>query len=135
MAARQHVKLSSNVSIPLQGLDLAPFASESACLADGAVYDLYALANHSGSVDSGHYTAHAKVCRADETQPWRLFADDRVEEVCLSPAVSQGLCVCACNCRMALMNSLHLRPVCPLCITSQEHTCMKFHCLQVLVIE
>lgn len=82
MATRQHVKLSANVSIPLQGLDLAPFASESATLeADGAIYDLYALANHSGSADSGHYTAHAKVCAADDSQPWCLFADDRVQEV------------------------------------------------------
>lgn len=96
MAARQHVKLSSNVAIPLQGLDLAPFASESASLEEeGAMYDLYALANHSGSVDSGHYTAHAKVLtqqNTENTQPWYLFADDRVHEVCLSLPVHRCCC-------------------------------------------
>lgn len=81
VAKGQHVKLSSNVAIPLQGLDLAPFASESCCLDLGAKYDLYALANHAGSLDSGHYTAHAKVAGADREQPWCLFADDKVSEV------------------------------------------------------
>ena len=101
MAVRQHVKLSSNVSIPLQGLDLAPFAAESALLEDGgAMYDLYALANHSGSADSGHYTADVKVAGDGDTQPWCLFADDRVQEVLCSTfllvAVARLQRSCAC---------------------------------------
>lgn len=92
VAKGQHVKLSSNVAIPLQGLDLAPFASESCCLDIGAKYDLYALANHTGSLDSGHYTAHAKVAGAEGAQPWCLFADDKVSEVrASSPAVVSRL--------------------------------------------
>lgn len=88
---RTHYKLSSNVSFPLHGLNLAPFstaaaagkaASHSGRGAPG-LYDLYAVSNHTGSLDSGHYTAYVKVADPENEgdQKWLLLADDKVSDV------------------------------------------------------
>lgn len=103
---RTHYKLSSNVSFPLHGLNLAPFstaaplgkaASHSDRSAPG-LYDLYAVSNHTGSLDSGHYTAYAKVAdpESEGDQKWLLLADDKVSDVRLRcPASPWHLCSCA----------------------------------------
>ena len=39
-----------------------------------AVYDLYGVANHSGSTSYGHYTAH---CKHPFTKEWHYFNDQR----------------------------------------------------------
>jgi hypothetical protein len=106
------VKVSSNVAIPLHGLDLSPFASESASLDDdGAMYDLYAVANHSGSVDSGHYTAHAKIQADCGPQSWYLFTDEQVHEVCSSPAVHEySKSAFAQAAARSVSRSLHFQP-------------------------
>uniref|UniRef100_A0A673KMU3 ubiquitinyl hydrolase 1 n=1 Tax=Sinocyclocheilus rhinocerous TaxID=307959 RepID=A0A673KMU3_9TELE len=48
------------VSFPLNGLDLGPFGPVDC---GPVLYDLYAVCNHSGTVNMGHYTA---ACRGEE---------------------------------------------------------------------
>lgn len=47
-----------------------PCASSS----DHAVYNLYAVSNHSGTTMGGHYTAY---CRSPVTGEWHTFNDSR----------------------------------------------------------
>jgi ubiquitin C-terminal hydrolase len=77
-------KLAAPVAFPLEGLDLAPFVSPECPHAPAElVYDLYAVAYHSGSAAGGHYTAAAR--GADGR--WRHFNDGGVREV---PAAEIG---------------------------------------------
>uniref|UniRef100_A0A8C9W4F3 Ubiquitin carboxyl-terminal hydrolase n=1 Tax=Scleropages formosus TaxID=113540 RepID=A0A8C9W4F3_SCLFO len=48
-------KLSTFVNFPMKDLDLREFASENST---NAVYNLYAVSNHSGTTMGGHYTAY-----------------------------------------------------------------------------
>eukprot|EP00892_Ulva_mutabilis_P005248 jgi/Ulvmu1/3095/UM015_0135.1 len=98
---RTHLKLSSNVTFPLTGLNLAPF-STAAPSGKGAaaagrpgkeapgLYDLYAVSNHTGSLDSGHYTAYVKVADPEQEgeQKWLLLADDKVSDAQADSIVS-----------------------------------------------
>ncbi|XP_063061465.1 ubiquitin carboxyl-terminal hydrolase 2a isoform X2 [Engraulis encrasicolus] len=65
-------KLSTFVNFPLKDLDLREFASGS-CV--DAVYNLYAVSNHSGTTMGGHYTAY---CRNPTSGEWYTFNDSRV---------------------------------------------------------
>ncbi|XP_023648434.1 ubiquitin carboxyl-terminal hydrolase 2-like isoform X2 [Paramormyrops kingsleyae] len=65
-------KLSTFVSFPLKELDLREFASENST---NAVYNLYAVSNHSGTTMGGHYTAY---CRNPPSGEWYTFNDSRV---------------------------------------------------------
>uniref|UniRef100_A0A3Q1CY30 Ubiquitin carboxyl-terminal hydrolase n=1 Tax=Amphiprion ocellaris TaxID=80972 RepID=A0A3Q1CY30_AMPOC len=53
--ARRTSKLSTFVNFPMKDLDLREFASENSI---NAVYNLYAVSNHSGTTMGGHYTAY-----------------------------------------------------------------------------
>ncbi|XP_064125015.1 ubiquitin carboxyl-terminal hydrolase 2 isoform X1 [Loxodonta africana] len=65
-------KLTTFVSFPLRDLDLREFASENT---NHAVYNLYAVSNHSGTTMGGHYTAY---CRSPGTGEWHTFNDSSV---------------------------------------------------------
>lgn len=109
-AADRWTKYTSHVNFPLTGLamgalaaprsDVAPDVSTAGAAADAAaedcnlagsalksasaedpVYDLYAVINHFGSRDIGHYTAFCKVQSPDGSQQWLKFDDDKVSEV------------------------------------------------------
>jgi hypothetical protein len=103
--ARSRVKLSANIAFPLQGLNLQPFCSDSSlqnarssapgsssagagvrgvCGGSSTLYDLYAVVNHLGSIDSGHYTAFCRLIGGEGEPVWHHFADDKVSEVWLS---------------------------------------------------
>ncbi|KAG1650457.1 Ubiquitin carboxyl-terminal hydrolase 19 [Nymphon striatum] len=62
------------------GLDVSPFIESS----DGnpAIYDLFAVVNHSGNMIGGHYTSYARCIDLSNTRrnevDWRLFDDNRV---------------------------------------------------------
>jgi ubiquitin carboxyl-terminal hydrolase 4/11/15 len=49
------------VNFPIEGLDIQPHVRMN-CEEEGvsSVYDLYAVVNHYGSLNGGHYTAYAK---------------------------------------------------------------------------
>eukprot|EP00826_Nyctotherus_ovalis_P044479 TRINITY_DN4801_c0_g5_i1.p1 TRINITY_DN4801_c0_g5~~TRINITY_DN4801_c0_g5_i1.p1 ORF type:complete len:567 (-),score=114.62 TRINITY_DN4801_c0_g5_i1:85-1785(-) len=64
-------RLSALVEFPLNGLDLRGFVSQK-----NAVYDLYAVSNHYGSTDFGHYTAFAM-----NKGEWYKFDDSSVYKV------------------------------------------------------
>ncbi|AWO98500.1 putative ubiquitin carboxyl-terminal hydrolase 2-like [Scophthalmus maximus] len=70
--ARRTSKLSTFVNFPMKDLDLREFASEHSI---NAVYNLYAVSNHSGTTMGGHYTAY---CRNPNTGEWHTFNDSRV---------------------------------------------------------
>ncbi|XP_028931511.1 ubiquitin carboxyl-terminal hydrolase 2 isoform X1 [Ornithorhynchus anatinus] len=65
-------KLTTFVNFPLKDLDLREFASESS---NHAIYNLYAVSNHSGTTMGGHYTAY---CRSPVTGEWHTFNDSSV---------------------------------------------------------
>ncbi|XP_057606402.1 ubiquitin carboxyl-terminal hydrolase 2 isoform X4 [Hippopotamus amphibius kiboko] len=65
-------KLTTFVNFPLRDLDLREFASENT---NHAVYNLYAVSNHSGTTTGGHYTAY---CRSPVTGEWHTFNDSSV---------------------------------------------------------
>ncbi|XP_077578343.1 ubiquitin carboxyl-terminal hydrolase 2a isoform X1 [Stigmatopora nigra] len=70
--ARRTSKLSTFVNFPMKDLDLREFASENSI---NAVYNLYAVSNHSGTTMGGHYTAY---CRNPSSGEWYTFNDSRV---------------------------------------------------------
>ncbi|XP_051966111.1 ubiquitin carboxyl-terminal hydrolase 2-like isoform X2 [Xyrauchen texanus] len=63
-------KLSTFVNFPMKDLDLREFASDSS----SAVYNLYAVSNHSGTTMGGHYTAY---CCNPENGEWYTYNDSR----------------------------------------------------------
>ncbi|XP_029428736.1 ubiquitin carboxyl-terminal hydrolase 2 isoform X2 [Rhinatrema bivittatum] len=65
-------KLSTFVNFPLKDLELREFSSDGSA---HAVYNLYAVSNHSGTTMGGHYTAY---CRNSLTGEWHMFNDSRV---------------------------------------------------------
>ncbi|XP_062416968.1 ubiquitin carboxyl-terminal hydrolase 2a isoform X2 [Pungitius pungitius] len=70
--ARRTSKLSTFVNFPMKDLDLREFASQHSI---DAVYNLYAVSNHSGTTMGGHYTAY---CRNPTSGEWNTFNDSRV---------------------------------------------------------
>ncbi|XP_027021145.1 ubiquitin carboxyl-terminal hydrolase 2 isoform X1 [Tachysurus fulvidraco] len=65
-------KLSTFVNFPIKELDLCEFASDNSM---HAVYNLYAVSNHTGTTLGGHYTAY---CRNPSTGEWYSYNDSRV---------------------------------------------------------
>ncbi|KAH0504265.1 Ubiquitin carboxyl-terminal hydrolase 2, partial [Microtus ochrogaster] len=49
-------------------------SAHTALMEDHAVYNLYAVSNHSGTTMGGHYTAY---CRSPGTGEWHTFNDSR----------------------------------------------------------
>ncbi|XP_029431732.1 putative ubiquitin carboxyl-terminal hydrolase 50 isoform X1 [Rhinatrema bivittatum] len=65
-------KLRTDVTFPVNNLDFTPFLSPS--LQRCPRYHLYAVVNHFGDLDWGHYTAY---CKNPVTQRWYTFDDTR----------------------------------------------------------
>ncbi|XP_061448570.1 ubiquitin carboxyl-terminal hydrolase 2 isoform X1 [Rhineura floridana] len=65
-------KLTTFVNFPLKDLDLREFASQNC---NHAIYNLYAVSNHSGTTMGGHYTAY---CKNPVSGEWHAFNDSRV---------------------------------------------------------
>uniref|UniRef100_A0A8C9FG86 ubiquitinyl hydrolase 1 n=1 Tax=Pavo cristatus TaxID=9049 RepID=A0A8C9FG86_PAVCR len=76
VAQRRH-KLSTLVRFPLRGLDMHPLRPPRSCPPD-ALYDLYAVCNHHGSMQGGHYTAYC--CNSLDGR-WYSYDDSTVEGV------------------------------------------------------
>ncbi|XP_053310102.1 ubiquitin carboxyl-terminal hydrolase 43 isoform X2 [Spea bombifrons] len=87
-------KLSTLVRFPLTGMDmgphvvkrgqgqkgtLGPWSSRKPSLSQlGVLYDLYAVCNHHGSLQGGHYTAY---CRNSLDTRWYSYDDSNVEQL------------------------------------------------------
>ncbi|KAJ1969519.1 ubiquitin-specific protease doa4 [Dispira parvispora] len=91
-------KLESNVAFPLCNLDMSPYlapafrpgSSQLPTAKDqraACVYDLYAVSNHFGGLNGGHYTA---TVRSGFREKWFLFDDSRVFECDEGKVVSQA---------------------------------------------
>lgn len=75
----KRVKVQDKVSFPLTGWDLRkhfPYAQHLHKVAP--LYDLYAVANHHGTSEGGHYTSY---CLDEGTGQWLHYNDDRLEVV------------------------------------------------------
>ncbi|OQR76953.1 ubiquitin carboxyl-terminal hydrolase 20-like [Tropilaelaps mercedesae] len=70
-------KISSRVSFPLEGLDMAPFTHPHA-RDEVTLYDLVAVICHHGTASSGHYTSYAK---NEYDEQWYEFDDTYVSKV------------------------------------------------------
>jgi ubiquitin C-terminal hydrolase len=68
-------KINTPVIFPLENLDMSKFFS--GFKKSSLKYNLYAVANHYGSPDGGHYTAFRK----NPNNNWYLFNDNLVREV------------------------------------------------------
>lgn len=64
------MKLKTNINFPLKNLDLSPFLSSSN--EKHPKYNLYAVVNHSGEVEHGHYTAY---CKNPVSKQWNSYDD------------------------------------------------------------
>ena len=62
-------KIKMFVEYPVNGLNLIDSSAS-----PNNVYDLIAVCNHNGSIDSGHYTAFARR-KVDSTDQWYKFDD------------------------------------------------------------
>ncbi|XP_073506940.1 ubiquitin carboxyl-terminal hydrolase 50 isoform X2 [Phyllobates terribilis] len=69
-------KLKTSVDFPLNHLDLSPFLSS--CNVKQHKYKLYAVVNHFGELDFGHYTAF---CKHPGTKEWNAFDDIRCFQI------------------------------------------------------
>ncbi|XP_053387107.1 ubiquitin carboxyl-terminal hydrolase 8-like [Mercenaria mercenaria] len=64
-------KINAHVDFPVRGLDMTTFVKGP----QPKPYKLYAVSNHFGTLDGGHYTA---CCRNPNTQKWYKFDDHEV---------------------------------------------------------
>ncbi|XP_063738618.1 ubiquitin carboxyl-terminal hydrolase 2-like [Eleginops maclovinus] len=74
---KNQVKLKTNVEFSTK-LDLSPFLSSSEQNTSFSSYHLYAVVNHIGHLNTGHYTA---LCHNALTRTWHCFDDSAVREV------------------------------------------------------
>ena len=65
-------KVTQLVDFPVDELDLGPYV-----ISGGGKYELYAVSNHFGGLEGGHYTAD---CRSPVNGKWYNFDDSSVSE-------------------------------------------------------
>src|SRR5687767_14645203 len=70
-------RINTLVKFPLEGLELNKFILDENDSKD-AIYDLYAVSNHIGGMDNGHYTAYAKNLY---NQKWYHLDDSNTSKV------------------------------------------------------
>lgn len=94
-SAKSTEKIDKFVKFPLQGLDLRHHVSlECPHPPEECIYDLYAVANHSGTLTVGHYTAYNLVEEGGETgektHHWVQCNDDVVLKIAKEVVVSNN---------------------------------------------
>ena len=63
----------------MEGLDLRPYVlSDGGDGSNSLIYDLYAISNHFGSLNGGHYTAY---CKNPLDKRWYEFDDSDVSKM------------------------------------------------------
>ena len=75
-------KISKTIEFPLENFDMSQYckelANKSLKSCEKISYNLYAISNHIGSLNGGHYTAF---CKNPIQQQWYLFDDRTFEKV------------------------------------------------------
>jgi ubiquitin C-terminal hydrolase len=69
-------KLGDLIDFPIEGLDLGDYVVSQEDKSRSK-YDLYAVSNHYGSLNGGHYTAY---CKNPINKRWYEFADSEVSK-------------------------------------------------------
>ena len=96
-------KLNTQIDFPVLGLDISSFvlsgiqgneqpldskqvtSEANNQQSENSVYDLYAVSNHYGTMNGGHYTA---MCQNPLTKSWYEFDDSQVSKIANSSADS-----------------------------------------------
>ncbi|XP_062998951.1 ubiquitin carboxyl-terminal hydrolase 8 isoform X1 [Elgaria multicarinata webbii] len=78
-------KLQSSVDFPLESLDLSQYVIGPK--SSSKRYNLFAVSNHYGGLDGGHYTAY---CKNAAKQRWYKFDDHEVSEISASSVKSSA---------------------------------------------
>ena len=68
-------KIDDLVNFPVEGLDMQPYIVREMESGETAIYDLYGVSNHMGSLHGGHYVAHAF---NHMEKAWYVFNDTSV---------------------------------------------------------
>jgi len=74
----QQEKVGELVNFPVEGLDMRPYALTLKNEPKPVLYDLYAVSNHYGSLNGGHYTASVK---NSITGKWYYMNDSSCSEM------------------------------------------------------
>lgn len=82
----QQEKVGDFVDFPIQGLDLRPYIQDNSSN-EPIYYDLYAVSNHYGSLNGGHYTAYGYNSMSEK---WYDFNDSSVSTATTKDVVSSG---------------------------------------------
>lgn len=77
-------KITDQIDFPVEGLDLRPYILSGQ---ENLIYDLYAISNHFGSLNGGHYTAY---CKNSIDRRWYEFDDSNVSKIDPSSAVTKA---------------------------------------------
>jgi ubiquitin C-terminal hydrolase len=86
----------TDVDFPMLNLDLSPYLTTELARQDSSssyLYDLVAVAHHSGTLNGGHYIAHVDTAdlsvATSDTRPqnWMCYNDSRV-----TPASASSIC-------------------------------------------
>ena len=72
---RNNRKIENHVEFPIEGLDLTKYLPKKE---EKYIYDLFAVANHSGGLQGGHYYAYCKNVKDGE---WYEFNDSHVSKI------------------------------------------------------
>lgn len=80
-------KVNDLIDFPIEGLDLTAYVKSelSSNPNTPAVYDLYGVSEHSGTMGGGHYTAK---CKNEIDGKWYSFNDSHVRECSPESAIS-----------------------------------------------
>ncbi|XP_060611214.2 ubiquitin carboxyl-terminal hydrolase 8 isoform X1 [Anolis sagrei] len=78
-------KLQTSVDFPLESLDLSQYVIGPK--SNSKRYNLFAVSNHYGGLDGGHYTAY---CKNATKQRWYKFDDHEVSEISTSSVKSSA---------------------------------------------
>lgn len=71
-------KITNSVDFPLTELNLDRYCAPQSNTNVSMIYDLYAVTNHFGSLEGGHYTSY---CRDAHRQQWYHFDDTKITAV------------------------------------------------------
>ena len=74
-------KVGDLITFPVEGLDLTKYILKNSTTNVKSIYDLYAVSNHFGGLDGGHYTAY---CKNPVFGKWYDFDDSSVSKISAS---------------------------------------------------
>jgi ubiquitin C-terminal hydrolase len=72
----QKTKINTRVKFPTERLDMTAFSAVNQ-IEIAPIYDLYAVSNHIGGLNGGHYTA---TCLNPQSKLWYCFNDSLVSQ-------------------------------------------------------